>query len=117
MSETKRDVADRLTAAWEANERPAWRALEREMRERGVDVSDQTIANYHHGVGPEPQKMDVDLIVQLADYYGWSTESISLTAGTKASRMAPAFVRLIGTADTRWYPVESIPLPGFDLAA
>lgn len=68
--DTARRFGERLEAARKAAGGPSYRSLEREViRDMGIGPSNQTIANYHHGL-VDPANARLELVVWFAERYG-----------------------------------------------
>jgi hypothetical protein len=100
--ETRQEVGERLERLRHAAGDPSFKRLERVMV-RAIGLAAPTaekIRLYHRGEGPEPDVMDIDLLVELAIFYGVALDELSVVVAERArARVERQSVLLGGNRD------------------
>jgi len=115
MEDTKEAVVRRMSDLWLKGGRPSARALSRRFLVRdGTDVSNTTISNYLAGQCPEPENMNVDLIVSWAIEFRTTVDAISPTIDRrraeqiKTMRARARWLSSYAAGDSNPEPSESV---------
>lgn len=87
MYETAQEVGRRLLAA--KPPRLSYPKLhDWLLAEYGVDFSDEQLRKYHRGQGPEPHRMDIEVMVALAETYSVELRELSVIVEERFARLS-----------------------------